>query len=560
MKWMNSTLIVVAVGLLAACGSQDTGPRSVADGRDDAFDVAEGSDQAKSVLALVNRASFAELDVDAALDVRAARNIIAYRSGEDGQASTADDETFDTLVELDEVPWVGPRAFGKLLDYAQAVDEPAGPDTVHGIEENSPEAKGVLEVANTLDQQTLDDEVALDARAARNIVAYRAGQDETPGTSDDRTFATLTELDAISWVSERAFGRLLDYARANDFIVDDPDGPREGESTDPFDDSFCLGDPIAFEQAAGHFDPGMNTTTLGTAKWSRRQRTCNSLTGCSGWTSIDVGYIDAKVGLKTNDGDVIMTLDDTPVSHENQVYCNTAYPVTGTSQIQCTGYHSSYPYVSKTFKGKMTDHCVRLVRDEKTNTDHTSSWTETQYVLTQRFAPVNDRSFGGPNDPEADAASDSPFNAASCAGPAITQEEAVSHFDPGANTTSLGQGEWSFRERSCNEISGCEDWRDVQIGYITATAGMKVNDGDLIMTLDDTPVSHENQVYCNTAYPVTGTRQIQCTGYHSSYPYVSKTFKGRMTNSCVRLHRIESTSKDSTSSWVQKQYVFSKTF
>jgi hypothetical protein len=54
------------------------------------------------------------------LSSNAASNIFAYRLGDDGVAGTDDDEQFDTLAELDAVPFVGPAAFDKLLSYARA--------------------------------------------------------------------------------------------------------------------------------------------------------------------------------------------------------------------------------------------------------------------------------------------------------------------------------------------------------------------------------------------------------------------------------------------------------
>jgi phosphatidylserine/phosphatidylglycerophosphate/cardiolipin synthase-like enzyme len=72
------------------------------------------------VLALVNDTSvnLDMLDHDAALNARAARNIIAHRNGADGVIESDDDDFFDTLAELDAVRYVGPYALGQLLAYA----------------------------------------------------------------------------------------------------------------------------------------------------------------------------------------------------------------------------------------------------------------------------------------------------------------------------------------------------------------------------------------------------------------------------------------------------------
>ncbi|MCK6550156.1 5'-nucleotidase C-terminal domain-containing protein [Myxococcota bacterium] len=84
----------------------------------------------------------------------------------------------------------------------------------------SPEACAVLAVANTASLEVLDDDVRLDKRAAENIVAYRAGA--TADASDDRTFGTIAELDAVRYVSTSALRKLLAYGSANGFACSFP--------------------------------------------------------------------------------------------------------------------------------------------------------------------------------------------------------------------------------------------------------------------------------------------------------------------------------------------------
>jgi hypothetical protein len=96
------------------------------------------------VLALLNDAgtTVTLLDVDAELDVRAARNLVAHRDGPDAQPATSDDDRFETVAEvgldvraaaglveqrpfptLEEValvPYVGPAALQDLVDYGLA--------------------------------------------------------------------------------------------------------------------------------------------------------------------------------------------------------------------------------------------------------------------------------------------------------------------------------------------------------------------------------------------------------------------------------------------------------
>lgn len=111
----TSTLITLLCGLLAgasACAPSDAG--DVQDGRNDSFggkadSIAEGSQAAAAVLALVNDLAVdeQELDLDAGLSTTAAHNIIEARP-------------FLTLAELDAVPFIGPAALNALLAYAAA--------------------------------------------------------------------------------------------------------------------------------------------------------------------------------------------------------------------------------------------------------------------------------------------------------------------------------------------------------------------------------------------------------------------------------------------------------
>jgi hypothetical protein len=104
-------LLPCSLLLLAACA--DAAPP---DGPDDDFATTTAeltSPEVAGVLALANTASLAVLDDDAALDARAARNIVDHRTGPGG--------LFDDLAELDAVPYVGPVALEQLLAHAYAL-------------------------------------------------------------------------------------------------------------------------------------------------------------------------------------------------------------------------------------------------------------------------------------------------------------------------------------------------------------------------------------------------------------------------------------------------------
>jgi len=109
--------ILVPIVLLAACSSGDSSP----DGKDEeAFDPGKadsvyGECQIRQLVAWVNDPT---LTVDmlkaAGVHTRAAKNIVAYRDGLDALPGTADDDYFDDAEELDDVYWVGKRAFEQL--------------------------------------------------------------------------------------------------------------------------------------------------------------------------------------------------------------------------------------------------------------------------------------------------------------------------------------------------------------------------------------------------------------------------------------------------------------
>ena len=141
------------------------------------------------VLIVANTLSRSDLDHEVPLDSRAADNIVSQRP-------------FDTLTELDALPYVAGAAFGAMLEYGEATGVLDSLLWVHDVEEGSAEAVAILMLANTLSRSDLDHEVPLDSRAASNIVAAR---EKAPLTS-------LAELDAVSYVGQRAFTALLDYA------------------------------------------------------------------------------------------------------------------------------------------------------------------------------------------------------------------------------------------------------------------------------------------------------------------------------------------------------------
>src|SRR5262245_34981650 len=116
-----ATAVLALLGGLSACteaevedGETGAFPSGQADGG-----FAEGSPEAIGVLRLVNdpTETAASLKSGAGITSRVAGNIVKHLCGADGVAGNGDDDTFDTLAELDAIPYVGPATLAALIDY-----------------------------------------------------------------------------------------------------------------------------------------------------------------------------------------------------------------------------------------------------------------------------------------------------------------------------------------------------------------------------------------------------------------------------------------------------------
>lgn len=150
--------------------------------------------EAQRVLDLVNYPGVdrAALDTAVGLDARAASAIDDYRAGADARFPSVDDQYFDHIVELDDVPFVGDAAFRKLAAYAQGHPAPAA-EHHEGVAFKGWQAEIVVWGANTVPVGVLNG--LLDNRAAANIMAARP-------------FADLAELAAVPLVGGNALGAM----------------------------------------------------------------------------------------------------------------------------------------------------------------------------------------------------------------------------------------------------------------------------------------------------------------------------------------------------------------
>ena len=170
--------------------------------------LAEGTPEALGVLAFLNDRGTTTtlLDEAVGLDRRAAKNLVSHRDGRDARPGTSDDDRFDTVAELDAVAYVGDSALEDLLAYARddgwIPEEEDFYGSIEGVTFTVAQADGVVELANTATQATLDDEVGLDARAAKAIVEARG-------------FETLEQVAATPFIGRSALEKLRAWVDAH---------------------------------------------------------------------------------------------------------------------------------------------------------------------------------------------------------------------------------------------------------------------------------------------------------------------------------------------------------
>jgi hypothetical protein len=121
-----SSILAASLCLIGCAGDradEDGEQAPFPSGKSDGYELSEP--EATAVMRLASTSTEAELRV-AGVAARGASQIAAYRAGNDRQLGTADDQIFDSLAELDAVPYVGPRALESLLsdaDQRQLLDE-----------------------------------------------------------------------------------------------------------------------------------------------------------------------------------------------------------------------------------------------------------------------------------------------------------------------------------------------------------------------------------------------------------------------------------------------------
>lgn len=187
--------VIAAASMLVGCGEHEGRTTSNVSAT-----MVPLTEQEKSlILAFVNDAATTVelLDITVGLESRAAEQIIVHRNGMDCIYPSADDNLFDTIDELDGVPYVGPAALQKLLDYVSA--QPSGGETVEGVVFSADEAAAVVWGVNRATVQELDVDVGLTSTAAQNLVA-------------NAPYENVAAIGAVSYVGPSALTALRSYA------------------------------------------------------------------------------------------------------------------------------------------------------------------------------------------------------------------------------------------------------------------------------------------------------------------------------------------------------------
>lgn len=108
----------VAALALVGCVDEELGPDGIDDvgattGKADGAPLSEC--ESRELLAYLNDGTSADALIDAGVHTQAARRLAAHRDGADATFGTTDDNAFDSIEEVDGVPYVGPAAFAQLV-------------------------------------------------------------------------------------------------------------------------------------------------------------------------------------------------------------------------------------------------------------------------------------------------------------------------------------------------------------------------------------------------------------------------------------------------------------
>ena len=163
----------------------------------------EGTTEASALLVFLDH-ELTDLEVlqeSVGLDMRSASSLLKHRDGSDGQRDTDDDDLFDSVWEVDDIPGVAEPGLTSMVDYALDHGFPEGPFAVSydDVWMTEGQAWDALAFVNSASLDLLDREVGLDVRTVDALEGMRPLQ--SPGT-----FAALPYVGPVAW--HRVLGAL----------------------------------------------------------------------------------------------------------------------------------------------------------------------------------------------------------------------------------------------------------------------------------------------------------------------------------------------------------------
>ncbi len=165
----------------------------------------EGTCQASALVRVANEASFEALDDDAALNRRAAENIVEARA----------EAPFELIEDVDHVAWVGAATLGLIYEYAEAtgvVEEECTEDPVDPVDPVDPIDEPELGVVSDLDKTVIPPEGDLDLPEApypgvTTLYAILEHGSDGTGQAGDFTYVTARTpervVDIPDWLEEK---------------------------------------------------------------------------------------------------------------------------------------------------------------------------------------------------------------------------------------------------------------------------------------------------------------------------------------------------------------------
>jgi|GEM_PF-3803756 len=191
--------------ILINCGkSSDTG----SDSRDSK--ISRAPQNPELLLRFVNHWSTTEdvLKYSVNLTLTQSQNIFNYKKGNDGIYGTIDDDNFESIQELDDIPYVGQSAIDALDGYA--INNWVSSDT-----ESPTDYHYALKYLDnkTLRYWKLEKVLNLDNDVVENIYDFRCGPDTEINTADDTYFETINRLDSVPEIGTATLEDILTKCR-----------------------------------------------------------------------------------------------------------------------------------------------------------------------------------------------------------------------------------------------------------------------------------------------------------------------------------------------------------